>query len=489
MFFDFFNNAKSFLFENKNIRQTILKNAFWLMAAETITKIVSFFALIWLARYFGPAEYGKFTFAISFAAIFAFIADFGFPTYTARELARDKSKISKYVDNILFIQIILGLVTFALVLLVSFFIKKDTETTILIYFLAISNLLNVFILFFQSVFCATEKMEYTAFSKTVQGVALFLMLIYLIVNKLTILYVGYAYLFSSILSLFVVVFFIWKNFSKIFLKIDLKFCRKVLEGAWPIAILYFSLLIFQSFDLVAIGFFRSVWEVGLYGAALKIILSTYLILSVLYSVFLPPISRAFHNKETNLKDIVEKYALSVFALGLPLAIGGFMVAEELITFLYGSQYLGSIIPFKILSFNLIFIFIVNFLGYSLIFFDKQKEFLKANLIGVFINIVLDFIFIPEFGIIGASIISVIVQLIVLVISFTYFKKVLKINFKKVIFTPMIASVFMAIALFFVQRFFDLNVLILIFIGVIVYFSIGFIFFKNNLKGFKNELQR
>ena len=54
-----FSNIKSLFFENKNVKQIILKNTFWLTLAEVISKGVSFFLLIWIARYFGPTNYGK----------------------------------------------------------------------------------------------------------------------------------------------------------------------------------------------------------------------------------------------------------------------------------------------------------------------------------------------------------------------------------------------------------------------------------------------
>ncbi|MHA1380609.1 MAG: oligosaccharide flippase family protein [Candidatus Helarchaeota archaeon] len=85
-------NLKSLLFENKTIKQTIFKNTFWLGLTGVIQKGVSFLVIVWLARYFGPVIYGKWAFALSFTALFAFLPNFGFGLLTIRELARDKFK-------------------------------------------------------------------------------------------------------------------------------------------------------------------------------------------------------------------------------------------------------------------------------------------------------------------------------------------------------------------------------------------------------------
>jgi O-antigen/teichoic acid export membrane protein len=484
MNFKILNSAKSFFFENKTQHQTIFKNAAWLMAAELVVKIISFFALIWLARYLGPNNYGKIAFATNFVAIFSFIVDFGFPTLAAREMAKDKSKIPQYIDNILFLQIILGILTFGLIFISSIFVSNDKEVLYLIYLLGFSGILDIFILFFQSVFCATEKMEYTALSKVIQGVVLSFIIIFLILQKSSVLSIGYAYLVSSLLSIIITVALIWKKITKFFLKIDLNFCKKILIEAWPLAILYLTLLIFQSFDSIIIGFTRSNEEVGLYGAGLRIILSTSLLLSILYSVFLPPISNAFHNKAEGLKSIVEKYAFLAFGLGLPLSIGGFIVAPELVYFLYGKQYMEAIIPFQILSLGLIFVFMVNYYGYCLIFFNKQKEVLKANLIGVIINVILDLIVIPNCGIIGAAVVSIITQLCILIFLFINFEKIIKINNKYVMLPAIFSSFFMAAILFLIKLKFDFNVLVLIFVGILVYFLACYIFMYYNKKAIK-----
>src|SRR6185503_16083283 len=98
---------KSSLFENKTLHQTIFKNTFWLLGAEVFTKIIGFFTVIWLARHYGPAAFGKFEYALSVVSIFAIFADFGFSTLIIRDIARDKSKLAQYIDNILVIKFVL----------------------------------------------------------------------------------------------------------------------------------------------------------------------------------------------------------------------------------------------------------------------------------------------------------------------------------------------------------------------------------------------
>jgi len=130
-----FTDIKSLLLDNRSIKQTVFKNTFWLVMAEVIQGGIVFVITIWLARHFGPAIYGKFAFALSFVMLFSVLADFGFGTLTVREIARDKSKTAQYIDNIIAMKFVLGLITLGLIVLVIQFFGKEPEVVKLVYFL------------------------------------------------------------------------------------------------------------------------------------------------------------------------------------------------------------------------------------------------------------------------------------------------------------------------------------------------------------------
>jgi len=466
-----FSEIKSFFLDNKGLRQTILKNTFWLTISEVISKGISFFLLIWIAGYFGPNNYGKIAFSLSFVAIFAFFIDFGFTSIAIREISRDKSKSSKYIENILAIELILGLVTFGFIFISTYFLGKGPEVSKLIYLFGISTILDCFTLFFQSVFCANEKMEYVAVSRFIQGISLLGLIVFLIIHKSSIIVLGYAFIVASIISAVSTLFITRSFFSKFFPKINFDICKEIIKEAWPVGLINFAALMFQSFGSVLLGFFRSNREVGLYSAASRITLGTYFLSTILFSAFIPSISRAFKENYHTLKNIIEKYALLNFCIGIPIGIGGFIIAPQLIRFLYGDQYLGSIIPFQILSLNLIFIFMVAFYGQTLIFFDKQKRFLKSYVVGLIVNIILNILLIPKFGVIGAAITALATQCIILGIVFSEFRKIIKFNLKNIFLSSLMSSILMVLFIVFVNKLGLNNTIFSIILGACVYFLI------------------
>ena len=83
----FFSKFWSFFLDNINLKQTILKNTFWLVMAEIIIRILKLVLVIYVARILGATEYGKFTFALSFAMLFVALSDLGLSPITVREFS------------------------------------------------------------------------------------------------------------------------------------------------------------------------------------------------------------------------------------------------------------------------------------------------------------------------------------------------------------------------------------------------------------------
>ena len=65
------------------------------------------FIIIIITRLLGVEDFGRFTFALSFVALFAILADLGLNTLTIREVAREKDKAAKYFTNGAFLKLLL----------------------------------------------------------------------------------------------------------------------------------------------------------------------------------------------------------------------------------------------------------------------------------------------------------------------------------------------------------------------------------------------
>ena len=89
---------------------------------------------------------------------------------------------------------------------------------------------------------------------------------------------------------------------------------------------------------------------------------------------------------------------------------------------------NSVIVFKILSLVPLLTFLDLFFGKQILLnLNKEKQFFKVILIIAIINIPLIYFFISNFGYIGASILQLINQILLVIGLFYYSYKVLKTN--------------------------------------------------------------
>src|SRR5574344_1337101 len=93
----------------------IAKNTSYLTTALILQKIISFTYFTLLARYVGPANLGKYYFAISFTTIFAIFIDLGFANVLTREVAKDSERAQKWFSNILALKIPRAVLALAIV--------------------------------------------------------------------------------------------------------------------------------------------------------------------------------------------------------------------------------------------------------------------------------------------------------------------------------------------------------------------------------------
>lgn len=473
---DFFSflNIKSLFFENKTLHQTIFKNTFWLFIAEVIESIIGFFVVIWMARHFGPENFGEWSFALSFVSLFAIFSDLGFNTLINRELARNQSKSGQYIDNMIFMKIISAFVMFGVIFIVSQFLRNESASVNLIYFLALYIIINSFGGLFQSVFRSGEKMQYETFCRILQSVILFGLTAFVILEGYSIFFVSYAYLSASFVGLISSLLLVWRYFSKFFIKIDFKICWEIISESWSIGLSTFSASIYYFLGPVFLGIMQSNDQVGWYNAAFRLAFSISIFLNVLFPVFLSPISKHLkNNKELNI--LGKNYFTIIFGLGIPFVVGGIVLAHDLINFLYKSDYLNAILPFQIL---LIFIFtaFVNSVFYTFLLAEnKQKEFLKAVLIGLAFNIVLNLLLIPKYGAAGVAVSMSLTEIIIFIKSSLEFNKTIKVlNFLKLSLLPICASIIMALCLFIEKKSGLYNTILLILSGIGVYFIFYFL---------------
>jgi O-antigen/teichoic acid export membrane protein len=205
--------------------------------------------------------------------------------------------------------------------------------------------------------------------------------------------------------------------------ISMKFSRKILATSLKESSLFFLgnvlIMVFLYVDSVMLSKMKDEATVGLYNASYNIIYNLRILVSPFIMALFPAMSlHAVRNKE-KLLEMYYKVRKSIFLLGLAVTVIGFVLSKPIILILYGDNFRDSVPAFSILILAIPAIYLNGFFGYLLTSLNYQKEILKYLFIACVINIVLNAVFIPAYGFIGASVITVISEIIV--VSLCYMK--------------------------------------------------------------------
>jgi len=473
-----FTDIKSLLFNNQTVKQTILKNIFWLATTDGISKVAKLVLFIYIARILGAAEYGKFSFALAFVSLFIIFFDFGLPQITTREFAREKEK-EKELPAIFSLKILLGLGTLLLVLISSFFITPDSIIQKVIWILAFSffieGLSEIIIAFFR----ARQKMEYESFIRNLGSLVFVGIGFFALFYFPSILNLSYGYLSGTLIALIFALILFWLKVQKPSFNWDKSVWQKYLSISWPLGLIALVTAIYNQIDSVMMGYMGQITQVGWYNAAYRIVWPTLIPASLISVSLFPVLSRYFKESKEKLQKIWSYQIETMILLAIPLMTGGVVLGPKIIGFLYNPSFAPSILAFQILIIMVGIIFMYNAFYQVLVAADQQKKIFWAVLSGAIINVILNLIWIPKYSLYGAAFSTVIAHLLIFFFLFKFTLKFTPIKPFNLKFLLNIITIFFSNAIMYLiiiqPQVYNLPVLFSIFVGIAAYFAAIFIF--------------
>nr|WP_054859002.1 oligosaccharide flippase family protein [Methanobacterium formicicum] len=140
------------------------------------------------------------------------MTDLGLSSLTVREVARDKSLADKYFANTTVIKIVLGIITFGVIVIVSYLAGYSQQIINVICVMAISTILGSFTGVFYSILQAYEKMEYQSLATIISNVIMLALTLSVIYLGLSVVAFASVYVIVGIFGfLYIFVIYVKKN--------------------------------------------------------------------------------------------------------------------------------------------------------------------------------------------------------------------------------------------------------------------------------------
>jgi len=336
--------------------------------------------------------------------------------------------------------------------------------------------------FYTQIFLSLEKMKYFGVKELLnQFLRISLLLIMIILVPAGYRVVGVFGIFAviSIILIIYSLYYTKKLLPELYKKPKVKIDKsKINKFIGFLTIAGIASILFSQGDAVLLGIFLKPEYVGYYKAALTLALGVIGLLSSFNLVFLPVFTKL---KKKNIEHSLNTIIKYLLILTVPATLGLFVLGKYFIRAFYGYNYMAAALPFYFVVF---IIFPAVFVSLFLTVFsaeEKPQKFTKAIIITTVLNIFLNIILIKLFlhvseqwATAGAGIAALTSWVVYFFITLNILRNDLKI---KVSFTqaikPLIASIIMAIFLYYLIRFLgDINAIkgfALVFLGIIIYF--------------------
>ncbi|MCR5187339.1 MAG: flippase [Treponema sp.] len=455
--------------------KSLKRNAFLNVLRNVLRLLFPLIIFPYVSRVLMPEGIGKVNFAASIIAYFTIISSLGFEPYGIREASKirnDKTALSKLTKEIFIINLISSLVAYSLLIASLFIVKKFHNYRILILVNSLPMFLNM--IGFEWLYNGLEEYGYIA-KRTIALQFISLALTFILVRDADDV-VPYA-LVSVISNLGTNVcnFFHVRKYVDFRIKCKLEF-KKHLK---PIFVLFFSSIaisVFSVLDTTMVGFLKDDVEVGYYSSASKVVRMIRDLFPAISTVLFARVSYYVGSKEfEKIKDVSRQVFNLFYALSLPICIGLILLMKPIILLMCGNDYLTAVPIGQVMAPLVIVSSISGYLsGALLLSFGREKTYMFIEIGAALLDIVLNFIFIPRYGALGAAIATLITEVIMFISFHISVRDLLKgVKITKALLQYLIAAVIMGLAVFMVIKYLPLNnllqILVGFFTGVLVYF--------------------
>lgn len=387
-----------------------------------------------LARNLGATNMGHYSYLVWLMSSLALIFTLGLPKALTRFIALSEGSSehinsTQLISRVLLFELKISLIVAiaAFVVLAFFNINDKTLYFIAILsvpFLILNNLLGAVLQGLQK-FKLSSQVNLLILS----GNLLFSILVLILgggVKELLILN-----LFIAALTLLLSWYLLRKNIRLSAPMLDNKSYSQIFKyTASTSAIVFVDLIVLERSEILFLSFFSSVEQIAFYALAYGLVTrATSLLSGALSGVVMPKVAEYLSGDDLSPINTIYFHSTRflIFIIA-PMVAGGIVIADLLISVLYGVSYLPMVPALKILLISGGLVAIVAAASSVIYGIGKQNIILKIGILLTVLNLILDLVLIPGFHATGAAAATAIAQILGVFLGTFYIVYIKKLRF-------------------------------------------------------------
>jgi len=354
-----------------------------------------------LARYLGPEQYGILSYSLAYVLLFSALAKLGLDTIVVKSLIEHEAERDNILGTSFILKLVGAIFSILILLVISNVVhQSQQEELILIFSFSILFLaFSVIDFYFQSKVLSRFSVYASVFSIVVSILIKLTLILYraplsafVCVLLLEIIIVSLGYLFFYFRN---GLFFSNWRFKKIW-------AVTLLRDSFPLLLGSIFIVVYMKIDQIMIKSMLDAAEVGKYSVAVTLSEGWYFFPMIIVTSLFPAIINAKEsNRDLYYNRLKNLYRL-MFYLALIIAVPITFLSDWIIAIFYGIDYLEAGQILKIHIWAGIFVFLGVASTRWLIVEDLQIFSTINTGLGALLNIILNYILLPKYGIVGAA---------------------------------------------------------------------------------------
>jgi O-antigen/teichoic acid export membrane protein len=381
----------------------IVDNIGWLFFDKLLRMGVGLLVGVWIARYLGPEQFGLLNFATAFIGLFGAIAGLGLQGIVVRDIVRDPKGKEETLGTAAALQFIGGLIAYGLILVTIFWLRPDDVLA-----KTLVAILGSMMLFKASEgamywFESQVLSKYTVWVQNGSFLVFAAIKVVLILNNAPLIAFAWATMAEAlVVAVLMLLMLGFRGLQLNQLRTTMSRAKTLLADSWPLILSGIAVMIYMKIDQIMLGQMIGDEVVGIYSAGVRISEVWYFIpMSIAASVFPSIIENRKNNISTYNQRVQKLYDLMVM-LALAIAIPTTIMSEEIVTLLFGLEYIQAAPVLSISIWAGVGVAMSAVHGKWLLAEGLQNYVFVYTISGAVINTVLNYFLIPQHGAIGAA---------------------------------------------------------------------------------------
>ena len=389
---------------------------------------LNFLITFFITKNYGAGVYGNFSLVFTILQASTMIFALGLPNAVINYLGLHK--IDDHFSQYLLKKGVKIILITAIIPSALFYILKDViaidvfhNKNLISYIIIISVTLPFFIIqeFFLNFLIATKSfIKFNIFMFVVPNLLFLVLLVFISITKenqfFTILY----YAVSVAITVVIESFIVFKKHIKE--EIDKLTSKQILQFSSPMMLSSLMLFLLNWTDVLMLGAMKSEEEVGIYNLAYKLASLSMLVIISMNVVLAPKISQLFKSgKIEELHTTIKKSTRLIILLTTPIVLF-LIVFSEFILSLFGNNFTAGKTALIIISLGAMINVTTGNVDQILNMTNHQHILKNITVFGFVLNVVLNYLLIPIYGINGSALASLFTNTVFNLICLYYIKR-------------------------------------------------------------------